>query len=219
MGSAVVLAAERYVGAYILENLSASGALLVGDTKLSAGERVRLLLQIHGRARRFALTAVVVRQSSRGAQSVFAVRFLDIPAAAQDALQTAVLRDLGGGGHDVVVVGCAPTSDVASLERSVQELGFETVMAPGALDVISWLHAPEASVVAVIADANLDAVDGASLLEFIEVDYPAIRRVLARSSSDARDAVPGAAHVVLERPWTPDTVARALAGLQPIAAQ
>src|SRR5579859_4289588 len=85
VGSAIVLASGRYVGTYLLENLSASGALLVGDTTLTVGDQVRLLLQLYGQSRRFVLEASVVRHATEGAQGVFAVQFQSVPSSLQSA--------------------------------------------------------------------------------------------------------------------------------------
>lgn len=215
MGSAIVLAGERYVGTYMLENVSASGALLVGDTNLSEGDGVRLLLQLNHRARRFSLEASVVRHTKRGAQGLFAVQFAHVPAAVQDALQSAVLRHLDAQRNEVCLIVDLSSDDAAWLERDLQEIGREAVVVQTPLDVIVWLESPEALVGTVIANGVLDTPDGLSLLEFIGRDYSDVRRTLTCSGPLARvhrEAVArGLAHAILEKPWTRDSLLQAVA--------
>jgi CheY-like chemotaxis protein len=214
MGSAIVLAAGRYVGTYLLENLSASGALLVGDTTLWLGNRVRLLLQLHQEPRSFVVEARIVRHSKRGAQAVFGVQFVDAPAPLLAALQSAVRHRLDTRRRGVVLIVDAEGDDAARLERDIHEIGGETTVAPSPLDAIAWLQAPDAPVGTVIANGSLVGVDGLGLLEFIALDYPAVRRILACSADFARvhrgAATSGRVDTYLEKPWTHDSLLRAL---------
>ncbi len=214
VGSAIAVAAERYVGTYVLENLSASGALLVGDTKLPVGSRFRLLLQVHEQTRSFAVEASVVRHSTRGAQEVFAVQFVQLPDPVRDALQSAVVGHLNA--QRVVLILEAFADDAASLARDLHELGEQTVIVHTPLDAIVWLLAPEASVGAVIAGGARSHADGLSFLAFIGGDYPRTRRILL---CRAGDQVPGPApasqtFALLERPWTRDSLRHALGKAQ-----
>jgi CheY-like chemotaxis protein len=215
VGSAIVLAKERYVGTYVLENLSASGALLIGDTQLSVDDRVRLLLQPYGCARRFALEASVIRHAWRGPQSVFAAQFVHVPPASQDALQSAVVHHLANRPADgAVLIVDAGKADASLLQRDVQDLGFEAAVAHSELDAIIWLQPPDRLVTAVIADVALPSIDGLALLDFIAIEYPKVRRILACSPDFARmhrDALAsGRPHTLLEKPCSRDSLLRAL---------
>src|SRR5229473_6272619 len=88
IGTAIVLADERYVGTFLIENVSASGALLAGDSLLSVGDQVRVLLQIRG-CSRVAIRAKISRRSERNGQQLFALSF-QAPPTVQDQRRAAV---------------------------------------------------------------------------------------------------------------------------------
>src|SRR4051794_36597068 len=92
IGSAVVLADEQYLGSFLLKNLSAGGALLLGDTRLTPGREVRLLLHARG-VHLMSIRATVVRQDD-GRDRAFAVRFEGLRPTQQDQLQSIVLGEL-----------------------------------------------------------------------------------------------------------------------------
>src|SRR5213595_1049506 len=85
VGSAIVLTADRYVGTFLVENISANGALLAGDSQLSVGDQVRVLLQIHG-SPRIGIRARINRRAERDGQHLFALSFQASPPV-QDFLQ------------------------------------------------------------------------------------------------------------------------------------
>ncbi len=211
----MVLAPHRYVSTYLLENLSTAGALLVGDAKLTQGDRVQLLLRLqHDRGRRLSVQAVVIRRAIRGRDSVFAVKFTQLSAAAEDVLQEAVSRGLqrARASSVVLVIGEAP--DIAEgLVHDLQDLPREPFVVTTVLDAITWLQASDVSVEAAIVDADLGEIDALSLLELIAVDYPEVRRILTcnRDRPDFQHAViVGQAHALLPRPWDRASLERAL---------
>jgi hypothetical protein len=213
-GTAIVLARRRYVGTYLLENLSASGSLLVGDTRLELGDRVRILIQAGGRL--FALSAHVVRHHSRSAQSVFAVQFVAPSPGAQDAIQTLVLHQLFAAsreGHLIVAID-RPGGSLGEIVQDLLKLGRRSVRVETALAAIACLQARDAPVDAVIVeDGWADGLHGLELLEFFSVDYPGIRRIVAyRGRSQNLEAAleDGRLDALLEEPWDRASLLRAL---------
>ncbi|MBI5479920.1 MAG: PilZ domain-containing protein [Deltaproteobacteria bacterium] len=94
VATAVVLATNKYAGHYLVENLSAGGALLVGDAELEPGERLKMLLQLPGR-KPISLSAEVVRRQVNDAQEcLFAVAFRHLSAGIEDTIQQVVLATL-----------------------------------------------------------------------------------------------------------------------------
>jgi len=92
--TATVLAAgSRCLGTYVVENLSAGGALLAGDAALAVGGRVRLLLHLP-RRRPIGLTADVLRRDGDPPARRFAVAFRNLTPLMQDAIQRFVLISL-----------------------------------------------------------------------------------------------------------------------------
>lgn len=93
--TAVVLTANGYSGQYLVENLSAGGALLVGDARLQPGERLKVLLHLPGQPMR--ISAEVLRRQGYGAEEcLFPVAFRDLSPEVEDTLQEVVLATLEG---------------------------------------------------------------------------------------------------------------------------
>jgi len=91
-GQSVVFSQGRYAGTFAIKNLSASGALLVGDVTLKFGERVKLLLELAGN-RHFSMAAMVVRRGlSESGEQVFAVAFKDLSVLAETTLHQLVVQ-------------------------------------------------------------------------------------------------------------------------------
>ena len=59
--TALVIGRAYCAGPYLVENLSAGGALIMGEPRLSVGERVSLVLHLSGREKPFRLSAEVIR--------------------------------------------------------------------------------------------------------------------------------------------------------------
>jgi hypothetical protein len=213
-GTAIVLARRKYVGTYLVENLSASGSLLVGDTRLAVGDRVRVLLCAGERM--FSLSAVVVRHDSRDPQGVFAVRFVEPSPAAQDAIQNLVLHRLraAAAGHALIVVVDGKEGGLEPMVSDLQSLGRRALRVETALAAIACLQARGDPVAAVIVDERwVDGLRGLALLEFVSMDYPSIRRIVAceHADPDCEAALEqGQVDAVLEKPWSRDSLLGAL---------
>ncbi len=92
--SAVVLAGNRNAGTFLVENLSAGGALLVGDPLVCIGQRVKLLLSLVTRPV-LSLMAEVIRRGERSSgEMTFVIEFRNVPASGQDRIQRTVLAAL-----------------------------------------------------------------------------------------------------------------------------
>jgi c-di-GMP-binding flagellar brake protein YcgR len=86
----------RYVGAYVVRDLSAGGAHLVGDNNLAIGQLVQILLRVRKQlSQGFAAEVVRLERLPSGEKS-FAVAFSDLAPDIEDAL-----KNLADG-------GCAP---------------------------------------------------------------------------------------------------------------
>ena len=213
VGSAIVSRDAVYIGTYLLENLSAGGALLAGDTKLSVGDRVQVILELQFFARRFLLEAFVVRHASRGDQALFAIRFEGLAPETQAAIQDAVMSELvrQPGGCVVLIIDPAPDR-AERLANDVKELGSAPVPLGSALDAVAWLRTSKALIEAVIVEAGVDAGDGLAMLQLIAHDYPAVRRVLACADGEPfRPSLEsGNVHALLLKPWDLRSLGRAL---------
>jgi hypothetical protein len=207
IGTAIVLADERYVGTFLIENVSASGALLAGDSLLSVGDQVRVLLQIRG-CSRVAIRAKISRRSERDGQQLFALSF-QVPPTVQDYLQNAALQVQVLSPLTLVVEENAELCDMLTGELLLT--GRSALAVHTTVDAIGWLHAPSVSVEAVAVGTEFADMGGLDLLEFIALDFPNVRRVLIVSANQNLVGGADAAHSVLRAPWDPETLQRAFA--------
>jgi hypothetical protein len=74
--TAVLFNDRRYLGTCLVENLSAGGALLIGEYPLEASNSLELLLQTAGRAPLRLSAEVVRRQRREDGTHQFAVHFV-----------------------------------------------------------------------------------------------------------------------------------------------
>jgi CheY-like chemotaxis protein len=187
---------------------------LLGDTQLAVGDRVRVLLSTGERM--FALSAVVVRHDPRDRQGVFAVRFLEPSPGAQDAIQSLVLHRLrtAAAGHALIVVVDGKEGRLEAMVGDLQSLGRRALRVETALAAIACLQARGDPVAAVIVDERwVDGLKGLALLEFISMDYPSIRRIVACAHADPDCEVAleqGQVDALLEKPWSRDSLLRAI---------
>jgi c-di-GMP-binding flagellar brake protein YcgR len=92
--SAIVLAGSKFAGTFVVENLSAGGALLVGDPIVGIGQRIKVILTLITKPP-VSLVAQLLRTEVRDTgEKVFVVEFRNVPAATQDRIQRAVLAAL-----------------------------------------------------------------------------------------------------------------------------
>lgn len=217
VATAVVLAEGTYAGAFVVEDLSAGGALLIGDPRLERGKHVKVLLQLEGR-RHITLSAEVVRHQVReSGDHLFAVAFRNVEAAAEGWIQGAVLSALkrchASPEASVLVVDDSPEIHRA-LERDLHALGVEMVAAATPLDAVRHLQDPEVQIKVALVDLYLGRTDGLDVLALLADDYPGIHRVLmsgrVRPCQLELALLSGRAHEILPKPWERQTLANIL---------
>ncbi len=94
VATAGVFSQDRCHGRYLVRDLSAGGACLVGGASMVPGAQVTLLLELP-RRRPKRIRAEVVRCRQRDADTVeIGVRFTHLPAGAEDLIQAEVTRRL-----------------------------------------------------------------------------------------------------------------------------
>lgn len=215
--TAIVLAESRYAGAFVVENLSAGGALLIGDPRHDRGEHVKILLQLEGR-RRIYLNADVVRHEVReSGDHLFAVAFRNVKPAAEDRIQRAVLSALErchvSPDARVLVVDDEPGIHRA-LGRNLRALDIGMLSAATPLEAVRRLQDPEVAIDVAFVDLYLGHADGIDVLAFLAEDHPEIQRVLmsgrARTCQLELALLSGRAHEILPKPWERQTLAKLL---------
>ena len=209
VASCEVFSSVRHFGTYLVNDISAGGACLVGDAPLPVGEDVRLLLQLEGRAP-IGIDGRVVRQDSpEGGDRIFAVSFTDLDGEEEDAIQQALVVELERVharqlARVLVFRGSAEPDEL--LARDLREVGQESVVVATPLEAVAWLTGPGARFVTALVDLSAAAAAGLEFLEFLGSEHPRIRRVvLGAAESDFRAALAvhsGRAHAALPRPWS-----------------
>lgn len=217
-GTATVVATGHWVGLYACENLSASGALLLGPQRLHRGDVVRLKLHLEDR-RPVEVEGRVLREINTPERALpsYAMRFSNVPADVEDALQDVVIetieRQLGHARVRALVVHETELTRRAFM-RDLKALGIETAAAASAQEAADWLEDPEQAFAIVIVDGHMEPEQKKAVLESIAETRPSARRLLVsglRHHSLPHLAVAsGHAHAVVTQPWSLRSLAAAL---------
>jgi hypothetical protein len=206
VGTAIVLMANRRVGTFLLEHVSADSALLVGNSFLIEGDDVRVQLQVHG-SRSIFVHGKVTRLEERNGQRVFAVNF-QAPRSVQKILQRAAYRLPES--NAITLVAEDNREVCKTLTCDLKVLGFHAVGVQTPIHAMGWLNAPDVAVETIAVGVKLGDMNGTDLLEFVAADFPSIRRVLICGNAELRCRV-DLSHAVLTRPWTRRALANVFA--------
>lgn len=218
VATAVVLTAKKYAGQYLVENLSAGGALLVGDARLEPGERLKMLLHLPGQ-KPISLSAEVIRRQVNDAQEcLFAVAFRHLSPGIEDTIQQvvlAMLERLHDASHLEVLVIDDSREVCRALERDLRALGRRAVSAVTPLDAVGRLNDGARHIDTAIVDLRLGHADGLEFLTFLSDGHPGVRRILMsgniRPCQLELAVTSGRAHAVLDKPWSRESLAKAIA--------
>jgi CheY-like chemotaxis protein len=214
---AIVWSEERGPIRYVVEDLSASGALLSGGPDLAVGRWVALALHVAG-VHLVDLRAEVIRHATtRG----MAVAFRGVPALDEDMIQQAVLGALeayrrGECPSRYVLVVDDSERVCKSLAGELSALGHHVACAWTLEQAKAKINDPYVRFDIAIVDLSVSWVDGLDLLRQVAATHPGVHRVLmsGRTSHDQLKLaqVMGRADVILPKPWT----RRTLLGAMPI---
>ena len=215
-GTAIALVGGRYVGAYLLRNLSAGGAYLVGDNNLAIGQAVQILLRV-GEQLQSLEAEVVRRERLPSDEQSFAVAFRSLTADIEDSLQNLARLAVGGAKAEeaaTVLVLRSPSRVLFDLENDVRSLGYDVAPAVTPLDAISLLSSDTHRIVAVVVGCDLACVDPMGFLSFLKDAHPQVRRIVLpghlRPTQLQRAIASGVVEAVLPRPWDSDSLSEAL---------
>ena len=214
---AIVWSEERGPIRYVVEDLSAGGALLSGGPELAVGERLTLGLHVAG-VHLVDLRAEAIRHTpARGT----AVAFRDVRALDEDMIQQAVLGALEAfrrgdcPSRHVLVVDDSETV-CKTLQRELGDLGHHVACAWTLEQAAAKINDPYVRFDIAIVDLSVGSLEGLELLKTISTSHPGVHRVLmsGRVSHDQLKLakVMGKADVILPKPWT----RRALLAAMPI---
>lgn len=176
--TASVMREREKLGDYLVENVSAGGALITLGPVLPEGTRIRMSLKLRGRRPIGAEAAVVRHAALPGGRPGFGVEFRNLPADLQDALQRAVLRELEAAAEPTVLVVGEPSALVVSLIRDVHEAGRSVLYASTPLEAIGLVEVAAAEVQTLVCVANGSAERAEAVLDVLGAGMPQARRVL-----------------------------------------
>jgi CheY-like chemotaxis protein len=209
----VLLMDGQCFGPYAARDLSAGGAMLDGRPPLEVGDGVEAVVELSP-GKEVRLAAVVMRAF----ESSVALAFLDVAPDVEDAIQTLVLASLEAA-HAATVLIVDDSPEVRrALARALRRLGHETRAVGSAAAALELLSGPNHFSVAFV-DQDLGGEYGSDLLHHLALNHPDVRRVLmsgaVRTAQLALALASGQqalAHEVLAKPWSNETLARALDG-------
>jgi hypothetical protein len=215
-GTAIVLVGGRYVGAYLLRNLSAGGAYLVGDNNLAVGQVVQLLLHVGDELR--SVEAEVVRQDRLPSdERSFAVAFRNLGADLEDSMQnlaSSAGKNAKAKKTSAVLLLGSPSPLRAALEHDVRSLGYQVATAATPLDAISLVSSDHHHMAAVVAVCDHAGPDLLSFLQFLKETHPRVRRVALTCAVRSVPGEPTNPSAVIEavlcKPWSSNSLAEAL---------
>jgi CheY-like chemotaxis protein len=216
--TAIALVGGRYVGAYVVRNLSAGGADMLGDNNLAIGQVVQILLRVGKQFSQSIAAEVVRRKQLPSGEQSFAVAFGNLAPDIEDSLQNLAVFALESGvakKRASVLVLDSPPSVLSALESDVGSLGHELMAVATPLDAISLLSGDTHRIVAVVVGCDLDGADSLGFLNFLKDGYPHIRRVVALPGGSQptqleRAIASGAVEAVLVEPWDSDLLSKVL---------
>jgi CheY-like chemotaxis protein len=202
---------------YLVEDLSASGALLSGGPELALGDRIGMSLHIAG-IHLVDVRAEAIRHTPTHAT---AVAFRDVRPLEEDMIQQAVLGALEAfrrgecPSRHVLVVDDSDTICKA-LQRDLGDLGHHVVYASTPEQAATKIRDPYVRFDIAIVDLSVGTLEGLDLLREIAGLHPGVHRVLM-SGRVTRDQlklaqIMGKADVILPKPWS----RRALLSAMPI---
>jgi CheY-like chemotaxis protein len=217
LATAMVFTAHRMHGSFLVQDLSAGGACLIGHLDTAPNARLTLLLQFPGKTP-FSVSAEVVRHDERGlTRARTAVAFIDLTADQEDVIQEAIATALERerARQKATVLVLAPDDDGRdALEQDLRALGLEPVGVGTPLEALAWLERPGMRISTVLVDVSPGVSTGLDVLDFLGEHYPAIQRVVMadevrpfRLDLALRS---GRAHRILRKPWDRRRLAEAM---------
>jgi CheY-like chemotaxis protein len=222
--TAMVFSPRRLHGSFLVQDLSAGGACLIGRVGAPPGTRLTLLLQFPGKVPLPVLATVVRHDSLGSTRARTAVTFLDLHPDHEDAIQEAIAATLERERARLAatVLVLAPEDDTRdALEEDLRILGHEPVAVTTPLEALAWLERPGGRIATALIDVSPGATAALDVLEFLGERHPAIARVVMadevrpfRLDLALRS---GRAHRVLQKPWDRRRLAEAVGEILPAA--
>jgi len=209
----VLLEKGKPLGSYRVLNLSAVGALLVGQVPAGATGELEALVRL-STGRTVRARATVAREEGADAAAIFAVAFTHVPPDDHQVISKVVLTALEDARDATALLVVAAPEAWHLLRRELTGLGHPTFVVSTREDALRFLEAPNVLTLALV-DLGLPAADVEHVLSTLAKQHPRIRRVAMAVPSKtargtARTRVQPLAQAILPSPWTHDSLTRTL---------
>jgi CheY-like chemotaxis protein len=219
---------RRCKGSYIVDNLSLGGAYLSGGPAILPNTQIELIVQLANEG--VTINGRVLRSDKQVRDFGIAVAFESLSELAHTAVGGAVSTALEIAARESLEHP-APTVLVVDhsllvrekLTRDIRAVGSEAVCFSTSIDAIEFLNRPDCRVRLALIDGAFIELAGSSsgreLVAFLAEERPQIRRVLmcdgGLSQPDEYKRNSPGVTTLLAKPWTPETLTRALRLPQP----
>lgn len=211
---ATVFGDGRKIGDYLLQNLSAGGALLINGPPLVVGAPLFLVLQ-GACGTPFRVGGVVLRSELNvDLGPTAAVAFRGSTQAQQDLLQDLVLRALECEHSPGVLVFDHRPYFLALMTRDLVALRRRVILAMTELELVRCLSNEEACLSAVVVDLARDPMSAFETLDVVRHCFPGARRIAACALAYRQELAQALARThaqsIIDVPWTRDELSSAL---------
>jgi hypothetical protein len=195
---------------FVIRDLSAEGARLVGRTYVVEGRRVQLVLEVEGE--RLPVTAEVVRTDPQRAE--VAIVFRQLTREQQQHIGRsidAMLARVRAGSSPIVCLLGAADHEADALERDLARLGHGMRRCGSPADALSALgEGPGCAAVVVASGAAPEAIG--ELFDRLQHQHPRVKRVVlfGEQLEPVPKDVSRRVDAVLRTPWRIRALARAI---------
>lgn len=204
-------------GRYLVENLSAGGAVLSGEPAMPVRTRISLVLTLAGEHLASAEGTVIRETRGAGGAAEMGVAFSGLGARKYETLRIAVDRALKAkecGCPGVLIVAAQRGRILSALTRQMHALGHQVVDVRSLEQAAETMRNPSTRVDVVFLDlTHIDVARGLGFFRDLASASNAAKRVLVVREHpveglDSGDV--GVAHVVLRFPWDASALCAAM---------
>lgn len=187
-GVALMRVRDERLREYIIENLSAGGALIAGEGSEDwLNAQAHLTLSFPG-IRPIQVTGRVARvQTSAEGHTSIALKFEYVPAYVQDRIQSIVLRELGRWQDPSVLILHDDVSVLTRLAERIWALDQKVIFARTPLQAMHWLCNLDTNVRAILVAYRLGLGSGLDALAVVAENFRKVRRILVLDADETAD--------------------------------
>jgi hypothetical protein len=185
--TALLMQKNEPLGRFLVQELSAGGAVLTGRAEGLSSDRVRVLLELPGGDAVRVPGTVIRRHGTVHDLSALQVAFRHSGPESEDAIQEAALKALATKDGPAALLAGEEVGAMERVRHELERLGRRIVTARTPLDVLRILGDPYEWIDLVVADGGWHTAE--DLMEVLADEYPETRRVLFGGAPSNRSAL------------------------------